>query len=106
MVTKEAHDLGTVYITFVGDSIASFRFANAWPTARFRPGRHFRDAGFKLPTVDGSEERCINILVPSVLAMRYNMPYHTGTDTLDQSPLNWNQFWKDEYAEAIIMLKK
>jgi hypothetical protein len=45
-------------------------------------------------------------LVPSVLAMRYNMPYHTGTDTLDQSPLNWNQFWKDEHAEAIIMLKK
>jgi hypothetical protein len=61
MVTKEAYDLETGYITFVGDRFASFRFVNAWSTARFRPGRHFRDARFKLPMADCSEERCINI---------------------------------------------
>jgi hypothetical protein len=77
MVTKEAHDLGTVYITFVGDSIASFRLVNAWPTARFRPGRHFRDARFKLPMVDGSEERCINIFstVCAINALQHALPY-------------------------------
>ncbi len=38
MVTREAHDLGAVVITFVGDITLSFRFVHAWPSARFRPG--------------------------------------------------------------------
>ncbi len=93
----------------MGDRIASFRFVNAWPTARFRPGRHFRDARSKLPMVDGREERCINIfsIVCASDALQHALPYwHWYFGSLDQSPLNWNQFWKDEYAEAFIMRKK
>ncbi len=77
MVIKEAHDLGAVYITFEGDSIVSFRFMDAWPTARFRPGRHFMDARFKLPVVDGSEERSVKIFrtVRASVALQHAVPY-------------------------------
>ena len=61
VTTKEAHDLGTVVVTFAGDRIASFRFAQPWPSARFRPGKHLMDARFRLPKVNGDEGRRVKI---------------------------------------------
>ena len=46
--TREANDLGTVWVSFEGENIASFRFTQAWPRARFRPGRHLMDKRFNL----------------------------------------------------------
>ena len=61
MSTREAHDLGTVHITFEGDSVVASRFKHGWPTARFLPGRHFMDERFQLPVVDGGEGRRVQI---------------------------------------------
>jgi hypothetical protein len=55
VITREAHDLGSVVVTFAGDRIASFRFAQPWPNARFRPGKHLMDSRFSLPTVQVDE---------------------------------------------------
>jgi hypothetical protein len=57
IATRDSHDLGTVHITFQGDHIVSFRFMQAWPAARFRPGRHFMDSRFRLPAVDNPDDR-------------------------------------------------
>jgi hypothetical protein len=57
VTTKVAHDSGTVVVTIAGDRIASFHFAQPWPSARFRPGKHLMDARFRLSLamVDGDE---------------------------------------------------
>ena len=128
MVTKEAHDLGTVYITFVGDRIVSFRFTNAWPRARFRPGRHFMDARFKLPTVDDSEERRVKIFrtVRASDALQHAIPFWhryfgsisaelesilEGTFTVTKNGLplqpifqrNHPSWENDEYAQEVLL---
>ena len=95
MVTKEAHDLGAVYITFVGDRIVSFRFTNAWAQGSFfDPGDTSWMEGLNYQRLTTARNAASKYFVPSVPAMRYNMLYHSGTGTLDQYPPNWNRSWK------------
>jgi len=55
--TTRAQDLGSVCVTFVGTSIDSFRFEDAWPKARFRQGScsHFMSSRFRLQAVDDTQ---------------------------------------------------
>ncbi len=61
MITKDAHDLGVVVITFEGDSIVPFHFAHPWPHSRFIPDRHLLDARSRLSTVDGDDGQRVQI---------------------------------------------
>ncbi len=67
---------------------------HAWPSAHFRPGQHFMDARFKLPTVDGSEERSVKIFrfVRASDALQHALPY-------------WHQYFGSISAELESILE-
>jgi hypothetical protein len=77
VITREAHDLGSVVGTFAGDQIASFRFSQPWPNARFRPGKRLMDARFRLPTVNDDEGRRVKIFktVRASDALQHAVPF-------------------------------
>ena len=73
--TGEAPDLGVVHVYFEGDNITTFRFAEAWPKARFRSGRHLMDERFRLPEVELARRPAVFQTVKSSDGLTWAKPF-------------------------------
>ena len=64
-----------VHVYFEGDNITTFRFAEAWPKARFRSWRHLMDEVCRLPEVEPARKPAVFQTVKSSDGLTWAKPF-------------------------------